>query len=220
MLELYYLPGSAPCRAVQMTAAAVGLTNLNLKYLNLMAGEHRKPEYVKLNPQRSIPTLVDGDTVLTESRAILMYLCDRYGAKADARDTEDSERCSWYPRDVLQRAAVNQRLFFDACVLYPRFTDLYHPVVFGGAAPDPKKITAFEGAVALLDTFLTQSAFVAGSHMTIADISLFATLATACALQFQLSPFANVHRWYGAMLEQCPGASLNIVGAKDFCSYK
>ncbi|XP_049531948.1 glutathione S-transferase 2-like [Anopheles darlingi] len=174
MLDLYYLPGSSPCRAVQMVAAALNVP-LNLKFLNLMAGEHRKPEYVQLNPQRSIPTLVD---------------CDR------------------------------TRLFFDACVLYPRFTDLYHPVVFGGATPEPKKVAAFEGALAVLDTFLGQSAFVAGARMTIADISLFATLATACALRFQLNPFANVHRWYGAMLEHCPGAALNVAGAKDFCSYK
>uniref|UniRef100_A0A182G028 glutathione transferase n=2 Tax=Anopheles albimanus TaxID=7167 RepID=A0A182G028_ANOAL len=219
MLDLYYLPGSSPCRAVQMVAAAVNVP-LNLKFLNLMAGEHRRPEYVKLNPQRSIPTLVDGDTVLTESRAILMYLCDRYGEKECEKGTEDSERCPWYPRDVLQRAIVNQRLFFDACVLYPRFTDLFHPVVFGGATAEPKKVAAFEGALAVLDTFLSQNTFVAGPDITIADISLFATLATACALQFQLSPFANVYRWYGAMLQQCPGASLNVVGAKDFCSYK
>lgn len=46
-MDFYYLPGSAPCRAVQMTAAAVGV-ELNLKLTNLMAGEHMKPEFLKV----------------------------------------------------------------------------------------------------------------------------------------------------------------------------
>lgn len=57
-MDFYYLPGSAPCRAVQMTAKAVG-AELNLKFMNLMAGEHLKPEFIKINPQHSVPTLVD-----------------------------------------------------------------------------------------------------------------------------------------------------------------
>lgn len=47
-LDFYYTPGSAPCRAVQMTAKAVGV-ELNLKLVNLMAGEHLTPEYLKVN---------------------------------------------------------------------------------------------------------------------------------------------------------------------------
>ncbi|XP_052870030.1 glutathione S-transferase 2-like [Anopheles cruzii] len=210
MPDLYYLPGSSPCRAVQMVAAALDVP-LNLKYLNLMAGEHRKPEYLKLNPQGSIPTLVDGETVVHESRAILMYLCDRY-----------SREDSWYPRDVLRRTSVNQRLFFDACVLYPRFTEFFHPQVFGNAAPDPKKREAFERSVGLLNTFLADSTecFVAGPRMTIADISIFATLTTASELSFDLREFTNVQRWYTGMMERCPGAAANVAGAKEFRTYK
>lgn len=46
-IDFYYLPGSAPCRAVQMTAKAIGV-DLNLKLTNLMAGEHLTPEYLKV----------------------------------------------------------------------------------------------------------------------------------------------------------------------------
>lgn len=48
VLDFYYIPGSAPCRAVQMTAKAVGV-ELNLKLTNLMAGEHLKPEYIAVS---------------------------------------------------------------------------------------------------------------------------------------------------------------------------
>ncbi|XP_061499384.1 glutathione S-transferase 2 [Anopheles gambiae] len=209
MLDFYYLPGSAPCRAVQMVAEAVHV-KLNLKYLDLMAGAHRSPQFTKLNPQRTIPTLVDGSLVLSESRAALIYLCDQYG-------DEDND---WYPRDTIQRAIVNQRLFFDACVLYPRFADFYHPQVFGNAAPDGRKRLAFEKAVELLNIFLSEHEFVAGSKMTIADISLFATLATACTLGFILRPYVHVDRWYVTMVASCPGAQANVSGAKEFLTYK
>ncbi|KFB53539.1 GSTD2 protein [Anopheles sinensis] len=209
MLDLYYLPGSSPCRAVLMVAEAIGV-QLNLHILDLMAGEHRTPEFTRLNPQRSIPTLVDGETVLCESRAILLYLCDRYAT--------DEDTC--YPQDILDRAAVHQRLFFDACVLYPRFTEFYHPQVFGRAPADEAKRRAFERAITLLDTFLGESEFVAGPKMTVADISIFATMATACALRFQLEPFPNVERWYAQMVATCPGAKQNAEGAQLFLTYK
>lgn len=47
-IDLYYLPGSAPCRAVLLTAKAVGV-ELNLKLTNLMAGEHLTPEFLAVN---------------------------------------------------------------------------------------------------------------------------------------------------------------------------
>uniref|UniRef100_A0A182QW94 glutathione transferase n=1 Tax=Anopheles farauti TaxID=69004 RepID=A0A182QW94_9DIPT len=214
MPDLYYLPGSAPCRAVQMVAQAVGVS-LQLHYLDLMAGAHRSDEFTRINPQRSIPTLVDGSLALCESRAALMYLCDRY-----VKEEGGDDGASLYPRDIIARATVNQRLFFDACTFYPRFTEFYHPQVFGRAAPDGKKRASFERAVELLNTFLGESEFVAGPNMTIADISLFATVTTACVLKFDLQPYANVKRWYDRMLETCPGAQMNVQGAKEFLTYK
>lgn len=64
-IDLYYMPLSAPCRSVMLTAKAVGV-ELNLKLLNLPAGEHMKPEFVAINPQHCIPTLVDGNLKLWE----------------------------------------------------------------------------------------------------------------------------------------------------------
>lgn len=62
-MDFYYVPGSAPCRAVQMTAKAVGV-ELNLKLTNLMAGEHLKPEFVAVSTHNfflfSIDKLVFG----------------------------------------------------------------------------------------------------------------------------------------------------------------
>ena len=45
-IDLYYVPGSAPCRSVRLVAAAVGV-DLNLKLTDLMAKEQLKPEFLK-----------------------------------------------------------------------------------------------------------------------------------------------------------------------------
>ena len=64
-MNLYYAVCSAPCRAPILTAKALGV-ELNLKLLNLSKGEQMKPEFVAVNPQHSVPFLVDGDLKLGE----------------------------------------------------------------------------------------------------------------------------------------------------------
>lgn len=63
--DFYYLLLSPFCRSAMLTAKAVGV-KLNLKEVDLFKGEHLKPEFVALNPQHIVPTLVDDDFVLWE----------------------------------------------------------------------------------------------------------------------------------------------------------
>lgn len=52
-IDLYQIPGSAPCRTVRLAAAALGV-DLNLKIVDLMAGEQLKPEFLKVISNRGI----------------------------------------------------------------------------------------------------------------------------------------------------------------------
>jgi glutathione S-transferase len=72
-MKLYYNPMSPNVRRVRFTAAVLGM-QLEEKKLDFTKGEHKNPEYLALNPNGAVPTLVDGDFVLTESRAIMQYL--------------------------------------------------------------------------------------------------------------------------------------------------
>lgn len=192
-IDLYYLPASAPCRSVILTAKALGI-DLNLKLTNLQAGEHLTPEFIKLNPQHTIPTIDDNGFGLWESRAILAYLVNAYG-KDD----------SLYPKDPKKRAIVDQRLYFDMGTLYGRFADYYYPVYFSGSPYDPAKLEKINDAMKFLDTFLEGQEYAAGDHLTIADLALVTSISTYEAVDYDLSPYKNITRWYAKVKQTAPG---------------
>lgn len=203
-IDFYYLPGSAPCRSVLLAAKALGL-ELNLKLVDLMKGEHLTPEFIKMNPQHTIPTLNDGGFCLWESRAILGYLVDQYG-KDD----------TLYPKEPKKRALVDQRLYFDATVLYQRFGDHFYPTVFGGAPVDPAKQQKVEEALEFLNTFLAGQTWVAGSNLTIADLSIVASISTIEVGDFSLDKYPNVVAWYDRVKKSAPGYEVNAEGTAAF----
>ncbi|XP_055551692.1 glutathione S-transferase 1 isoform X1 [Wyeomyia smithii] len=197
-MDFYYLPGSAPCRAVQMTAAAVGV-ELNLKLTNLMAGEHLKPEFIKLNPQHCVPTLVDNGFSLWESRAIMIFLVDAYG-KDD----------KLYPKEPEKRAVVNQRLYFDMGTLYQRFGDYYYPQIFEGVPANAENYKKIGEALGFLDIFLNNQNFIAGGDsLTLADLSVLASLTTFEVAGYDFSAYKNVQSWYEMIQKIAPRADNN-----------
>jgi len=200
MCDFYYSKGSPPCRSVHMLAKALGV-KFNLKPVNTRNKEHLTPEFLKINPQHTIPTLVDNDFVLWESRAILTYLVDKY-AKND----------SLFPKDPQKRAVVNQRLFFDMGTLYQRFGDYYFPQIFRKTPADPEKFTKLEDAVALLDGFLANSKYAAGDKITIADYALISSFSTLEVVGYDYSRFENVARWYDLCKKTLPGIEVNTEG--------
>lgn len=72
--------------------------------------EQFNEDFVKINPQHTVPTLDDHGYILTESRAIAIYLIEKNFPSGH----------SLYPTDARQRALINQKLQFDCGTLYPR----------------------------------------------------------------------------------------------------
>merc|ERR1712212_877557 len=141
-VDYYYMILSGPCRGPMLTAKAVGL-ELNLKSINLLAGEQMKPEFLAINPTHVVPTAVDGDFTLWESRAIAAYFVNQYG-KDD----------SLYPKDPKTRAQVDKLLYFDMGTLYQRYSQWAYPALFQGKALEPEKLKAFHEALGYLDSFM------------------------------------------------------------------
>lgn len=78
--------------------------------IDLYLKEQLQDDFIKINPRHTVPTLDDDGFILTESRAIAIYLAEKHYPDGHAL----------YPKDVKQRARINQLLQFDFGTLYPR----------------------------------------------------------------------------------------------------
>lgn len=190
---LYYMEMSPPCRSVRLAAMAVGLP-LDLKLTDVMKGETRTLEFMAINPQHTIPTFVDGDITLWESRAILQYIANQYGRK-DAI----------YPKEPKLRAMVDRMLYFDFGTLYSAFGNFAFPVIKDQAKPDPENLAKIYDALVLLDQYLEGHFFAVGNRITIADFALVATVSTLEATGVDLLKYSNVKRWLERCKEQMTG---------------
>jgi len=104
VLKLYYLSASPPSRAVLLGIRNLGL-EVDVITVNLFKGEHFKQEFKNLNPVHQVPVIDDNGFVLSESRAILGYLVNKFQPGS-----------TLYPTDAKKRAIVDQRMYYDTNV--------------------------------------------------------------------------------------------------------
>ncbi|XP_036143327.1 glutathione S-transferase 1-like [Monomorium pharaonis] len=191
-IDLYQVSQSAPCRAVRLVAAAVGV-DINLKHVDLTTGEQLKPEFIKMNPQHTVPTLDDNGLYLWESRAIMTYLVNQYG-KND----------SLYPKDPKKRAVVDQRLYFDMGSLFQAFSDYYCRLIFTNVIPEQAKYDKLNNILSILDKFLEGENYVAGKTLTVADLAIVVTISSYKILDHDLSKYSNINRWFARIQAEAP----------------
>ncbi|KAH8289042.1 hypothetical protein KR054_005566 [Drosophila jambulina] len=202
-MDIYINPGTPGTRAIFMTAKALGL-ELNSKIVNPMAGDNLKPEFVKLNPQHTVPTLVDNGFVIWESRAIVVYLAEKYG-KPDT---------PLYPRDPKKRAVIHQRLFFDLDTLYNAISAYFFPIYRTGQVGDQAALDKIKAAFGFLDSFLEGQEYFAGSQLSVADIVLLSSVSLVEMVKFDLKEFPNLDKWYKNAQKVTPGWDENLASIK------
>ncbi|RWS10826.1 glutathione S-transferase 1: isoform D-like protein, partial [Dinothrombium tinctorium] len=177
-IDLYYSPGSSGCWAVITTAKYLEIP-LNLKTVNLIEGDHLKPEFLEINPQHCIPTMVEDEFVLWESRAIMRYLVNQYSSENQI-----------YPTDVKQRAIVDRLLDFDLGTLNSAIGQYFAPQLMKGEEPNPEKEAEMRNKLALLEIFLSEGPYAAGDSLTLADFSLLSSVSILEAFDFDLSMYS------------------------------
>ncbi|RZB45757.1 GST N 3 domain containing protein [Asbolus verrucosus] len=186
MAPILYLSSlSPPSRAVLITGQALNL-ELELRNVDLSKGEHRTPEYIKLNPLHAVPTLDDDGTIITDSHAINAYLVSKYAP-------EDS----LYPQDIVKRALVDQRLHFDTGILFNHFRNTAAPLFYRKSkeVSQEQKNRVLE-AYKFVEIFLENSQWVAGDEVTIADFSIGSTiLALNLLVPLDVSAFPKTDSW-------------------------
>ncbi|NP_001298161.1 glutathione S-transferase 1-like [Stomoxys calcitrans] len=172
-LTLHGIDASPPVRACLLTLKALNLP-FDYKQVNLMQKEHLSEEYLKKNPQHTVPTLEEDGHFIWESHAIMAYLVSKYG-KDD----------TLYPKDLLKRAVVDQRLHFETGVMFERgLRSITGPLFFRNQTEVPQqRIDVIVDIYNFLETFLMDTTYMAGNHLTIADFSIISNVASLVAFK-------------------------------------
>lgn len=205
-IDFYYFPPSPPCRQVLLLAKAIGV-HFNLKSVNVLKGEQMAADFVKINPQHTIPTINDNGLILYESRPIMGYLVSKY-ARND----------SLYPKEPKKRAVVDQMLYFDLGSLFENISTCYFPIIMGRAnSINEEREKAVERSCEILNKFLEGNEFVAGDNLTIADFSISTSICVLHCFDFDIDRYENVTRWYNNCKELLVGfEDVHAPGTKFF----
>lgn len=193
-MKIYWIKTQAPRRVLAL------VKHLGIKadfiHVDLKAGGLKHPDYAALNPNCKAPTLVDGDTVLWESSAIMAYLCikvgsDMWPAHNPMEQVDVLRWLSWNDNHWLRAVGP----FYFEHVIKPQFH-------FG--EPDQSQLTAMIPTVktlaAVLDHHLEGKAFVACGRLTIADFQLGSMACEWQQSEVPLEDFPHVQRWLDGLM--------------------
>ena len=168
------------------------------------------PDYIAKNPNKVIPTVIDGDLVLWESNAIVRYLA----AKHDAGGL-----C---PADLGQRALADQWMDWQQTVLLRPWVDVFFgvyrtPEQYRDAEKNAAALANLATAYGLLDRHLEGRAHVAGDAFTMGDIPVGMSLWRYYQMDIARPSMPNIERWYAALQER-PAYRSTVM--TDFSSLK
>lgn len=166
-------------------------------------GKNRDPEYLALNPNALVPTIIDDDFVLWESNSIIRYLAAKHG------------NGTLYPTDLQARATGERWMDWQLSVVVPAI----NPVFFGLIRTPPEKrdhaaIAAARDKLAeamkILDAYLGRSEFVAGPSLTVGDIPVGIMTYRWYTLDIEREDLPNLKQWYDRLTER-PGFQKHVM---------
>lgn len=188
-MKLYYFESPNPrlaCAAARQVGAAVELVRVDL-----IRGEQRRPDYLALNPNGRVPTLVDGDRVLWEAPAIAAHLAQRQGSDfwpGDAQDQIELLRWLHWNSTHFTRHAIG--LFFEH-VIKPRL-GLGEP----GPAQVEEGMRYFHQFAQVLERQLEDRDYLVADRLSLADFAVAMVLPWAEESQLPLQDYARIRGWY------------------------
>jgi len=206
---LYTTPVSANGRKTIAVARHLSL-DVEIASVDVYRGEGQTPAYRSLNPWGKVPTLVDGNTVLWESNAILVYFSEVLGDYALSS------------RDPKRRADMLRWMFWEASHWQPVLTRVLAPrvaqILFSKPEPaipsnwnDPELATLLQVLGAKVDT-----GFVCGPEICLADFALAGMTTYFRAAGFPEDEHPSVARWM-ARINQVPAWSSSAVDPWRAC---
>lgn len=163
-MKLYYsdiLSAARACAVAQYLDAPV-----EYAYLDFADGDHRKADYLAINPNGKVPTLVNGERITWEADAVICQLSEDMGADLWPHDTRQIEITRWFSWNQQHFTRAGGALYFENIVKKR----------FGIGAPDPavveEALGEFRRWAAVLNEHLKDRAWLVGNSITVADFSV------------------------------------------------
>ncbi|KAJ6637841.1 Glutathione S-transferase D7 [Pseudolycoriella hygida] len=184
--------------ATRSTKILIQILGLDVEYrpIDVLNGEQLKPDFLKINPTHTLPTLDDNGFILWDSHAINTYLITKYGG----------DNHELYPNDVVERSKIDQFLHFDGSTLFPRFGAIVVEICFiNQSAVSEMALNRAVEALSFLNTFLENSNYLTGDKLTVADISCASVPVTfERLLPEEYKKFDNVKAWINRLRSDLP----------------
>ncbi|MFK4259967.1 glutathione S-transferase family protein [Agrobacterium tumefaciens] len=190
-MKLYFHPLSGHAHRARLFLSLVDQP-FELIDVDLAKGEHKSPEFLKMNAFGQVPVLVDGETVISDSNAILTYLAKKLG-KSD-----------WLPEDPTGAAQIQRWLSVAAgqIAFGPAAARLI--TVFGAKYNADEVIARAHALYSVLDQELATRRWLVSDGPTIADVAIYSYTARAPEGNVDLSAYPNVRAWL-ERVESLPG---------------
>ncbi|WP_417880653.1 glutathione S-transferase family protein [Vibrio sp.] len=176
---------SGNCLKVKLLLSFLNIQH-DWQYVDILNKETQTSEFLSLNPNGKIPTIVfDNGQVLCESNAILSYF---------------AEGTRYLPTDRYQKAKVYEWLFFEQYSHEPyiavaRFIQKYQGMPEHRLEEYQSLQSGGHKALKIMEQQLSQSAFLVGNSISIADIALYSYTHVAHEGGFELASYPNIERW-------------------------
>jgi glutathione S-transferase len=194
-MKLYSVQASNNCRRVLATAQHLGV---ELEVIEQPMSELKSSPYLAINPNGKVPTLVDGDLSLWESRAIMQYVASK-------------KPSAFWPADDKHRADIARWQFWEASHL-SRGTGAYafeklFKKIFMKQDADPAALAVGEkewhASAPILNAQLEGKKFILGSELTLADFSVGACFSYAEPSGLPMNDYGHIKSWL-ARLDEVP----------------
>ncbi|MET0391295.1 MAG: glutathione S-transferase family protein [Polyangiales bacterium] len=163
--------------------------------LDLAQGEQKKPEFLKLNPNGKVPTLVVDGTPMFEALAIMQYLGDRFGVEKKlwpaTNDPQRLQALSWTTWSYVSVGRAVGALFLSRAEQFGK--------------PNPAQIAYAEkelqSLIGILDGRLAQKPFLLSDQFSLADLVVSSVIGWVTMNQVTLDAHPHVSDW----LARCQG---------------